>query len=274
MAAVAAVQLAGASSKVGQSNALPVSDACSYMMRMDYCKVLGIERDEGFARHDPCDRFVPLTAIPIDEMESDPGGTAERLARVIEKNTDFSGSAADIMNLSFSEAIDNIVQHSAAPSPGIAGAQWFPNLGYVETCVADCGIGIPGSMSSNDAYLGLSDDELLKKAFEYQSGQWYGKSEFGTREVSGGVGLCYSAGLARKLGGHLWAVSHSSAIHISENGVEALDDVYYPGTVVVLRIPNTTREVLDTDVFPDGEGRVIRYEAGEGQYLEEDNVLW
>lgn len=244
------------------------------MMRMDYCKVLGIERDEGFTRHDPCDRFVPLTRIPIDEMSADPGGTADMLTRVIKSNTGFTGSAVDIMSLAFSEVMDNIVQHSEAKSPGIAGAQWFPNLGYVEICVADCGIGISRSMSANDDYHGMSDGELLEKAFEYQAGQWYGRSVFGSREVSGGVGLCYSAGLTRALGGHLWAVSHGSSVHISETGIERLSGMYYPGTVIVMRIPNTGRELLDTDVFPDGRGLPLRYEPGEGQYLEEDDALW
>ena len=138
MATIAAVQLAGARAHVVQRYALPKSEACSYMMRMDYCKVLGIEREERFTRHSTDDRFVPLTAIPIDETSADPGGTADMLTRVVGKNAGFTESAKDTLGLSFCEVMDNIVQHSDAPAPGVAGAQWFPNLGYVETCVADC----------------------------------------------------------------------------------------------------------------------------------------
>ena len=129
-------------------------------------------------------------------------------------------------------------------------------------------------MSTNAAYHGMEDDDLLEKAFEYESGQWYGRSRYGTREVSGGVGLSYSANLARALDGHLWSVSYSSAIHISKEGVERLDGMYFPGTVIVLRIPKTDREVLESDLFPHGLDLPQRYEPGEGLYVEEDDVLW
>lgn len=275
MAALAAIQKAGTGAHVRQRYALPLSDACSYMLRMDYCKVLGIEREESFSRHDPADRFVPLTAIPVDEMSADPGGTADKLTRVVSSNAGFNGSTSDTLGLAFCEMIDNIVQHSEAESPGIAGAQWFPRYGYVETCVADCGVGIPASMRSNEGYSGKSDIELLEMAFEWETGQWFGKSNFGTREVSGGMGLSYSANLARSLGGHLWAVSHSSALHISSAGVERVDGLFYPGTLISMRLPKSDREVLESDVLPNGRDVPIRYEPGEGLYTEDDGgLLW
>lgn len=275
MAAVAAIQLAGSNAHIRQQYTLPKTDTCSYMMRMDYCKVLGIEVEEGFVRHRADGRFVPLTAIPIDEMSADPGGTADLLTEVVSKNAGFNASTSDSLGMSFCEVIDNIVQHSEAPAPGIAGAQWFPSMGYVETCVADCGIGIAQSMATNAIYGGLSDDELLEKAFEYETGQWYGKSCYGSKEVSGGIGLSYSANLVRAVGGHLWAVSHSSAVHISSAGITKLDGLYYPGTVISMKIPKTDREVLESDLFPDGENLPIRYEPGEGIYTEQCNdLLW
>lgn len=275
MAAVAAIQLAGLNAHVEQRYTLPKTGACSYMMRMDYCKVLGIEVEEGFVRHRADGRFVPLTAIPIDEMSADPGGTADLLTEVVSVNAGFNASTSDSLGMSFCEVIDNIVQHSEAPAPGIAGAQWFPTMGYVETCVADCGIGIAQTMATNGIYSGLSDNELLEKAFEYETGQWYGRSSYGSKEVSGGVGLSYSANLVRAVGGHLWAVSHSSAVHISSAGTTRLDGLYYPGTVISMKIPKTDREVLESDLFPDGEDLPVRYEPGEGIYTEEfNNLLW
>lgn len=276
MAAIAAIQLAGVNSHSHQRYAMPKSSACSYMIRMDYYRVLGIEREEGFTRHDPMDRFVPLTKIPINENEADPGGIAKALKQVVSTQTGLDKSAADILDLSFCEIIDNVVQHSKAESPGLACAQYYPRGGYVEACVADCGIGIVESMRDNPLYSSMGKRDVMLSAFDSNTGEWYQRSRMGTHEVSGGIGLSYPARLVKALGGHLWAVSMESAVHIHSEGRESTEGLWYPGTLIVLRIPNVKKTILESDIWDDGKPVPIYWNEKEGRNYGDwiDNCLW
>lgn len=274
MTALAAVQLSAHRAGVVQRYALPESDACSYMLRMDYCRVLGIEVDEGFVRHDPVGRFVPLSVIPIDEVQADPGGIADRLEEVVTRNTSLHRSASNMLNLSVLEVIDNVVQHSSAKSPGLACAQYYGGQRFVEMCVADCGVGIPASMEENPLYSDLTPWERMEAAFRPGTGQWYGMSGLGGHMVSGGVGLSYVCRLATRLGGHVWSVSGSEAIHIGSGGTERVEGLFYPGTVVVIRIPDTPTEVLESDILDDGRPIPVYWNGIDGMHTDGEDVLW
>lgn len=274
MAAIACVQCAGISSGVRQRCKLPDSSAKTYMQRMDYCRTLALRSDEGFYRHDPRDRFVPLTKIPIDELEADPGGIANRLEEVVSANTMLHRSASNMLNLAVTEVIDNVVQHSFARSPGMACAQYYANQGFVELCVADSGVGIPTSMADNPEYTFMTDWERMLAAFDAEKGQWVGRPVTGSNQVGRGLGLSYPARLAERLGGHLWAISGNTAIHIHSGGREPMVGLFYPGTVVVLRIPNVGDEVLESDLWDDGQPRPIYFDPVEGRNYGEDDLLW
>ena len=277
MAAIASIQLAGKEAGIRQRYVMPETEACSYMMRMDYCKILGIEREESFIRHDEANRFVPLHTIPINEMEARPGEIADKLEQIITANMGFSKSVSDILNLAFVEIIDNVIQHSRAASPGVACAQHYKRKGFVGICVADCGIGIQTSMAENPLYTGLSDAALIQKALEPNAGQWVGRGKMGTPQVSGGVGLSYPAKLVNKLGGHLWIFSHGSAVHVSKKGTRIICNSYYPGTLIVLRIPEGDAVVLESDIWDNGRDIPVYWNPIDGRYYDDDDdeeILW
>ena len=87
-------------------------------------------------------------------------------------------------------------------------------------------------------------NELVTLAFEAKTDEWFGCSEVGTDKVSGGMGLAFAARLAKVTEGHVWTVIRRSAIHVSSNGTETMDGLYYPGTLIVMRIPETEREIF------------------------------
>ena len=87
-------------------------------------------------------------------------------------------------------------------------------------------------------------NELVTLAFEAKTGGWFGCSEVGTNKVSGGMGLAFAARLAKVTEGHVWTVTRRSAIHVSSNGTETMGGLYYPGTLIVMRIPETEREIF------------------------------
>ena len=275
IAAIAAVQLCGQINGVRQKYISPPEDAAGYFSRINYYRVLNISHKERFTRHDPSGRFVPLSRVPINELTADVNGIASQLRDVITSHLQISQSLGNTLDLSFGEMIDNIIQHSRANSDGIVGAQYYPKRHYIEVCVADCGVGIAKSMGDNPSYAGLSDRELVSKAFKVGTGEWFGVMPAGSSKVSGGKGLSFAANLARITGGHLWVVTKNVALHITSDSEEILSGLFYPGTFIVLRVPETRSEIRACDLSLPGGSSVVRWEVGEGLYTEPENdVLW
>lgn len=273
IAAVAAIQLCGKQSHARQTIDNPPSSLMGYMQRADYFKTLGLEIEENFTRHNTARRLVPLSQIPVDEQQADPNGISGLVRKVISSHINLSESVKGNLDLSLGEIIDNVVQHSRASSPGLACAQYYPGDAYVEVCVADCGVGVPASMGENPAYSDRTDAELLAMAFERGTGQWIGRSRIGTNEVSGGKGLSFASSLVRKIGGHIWAVSQDSAVHISSEGTEPEEGLYYPGTLVVMRIPETMEEVSEVDMYGEGSQEPSLWDSVEGRHTQ-SSLLW
>lgn len=273
LGALAAVQLQGKLAGVEPHLSQPCSNVMGYMQRANYFSTLGINIPEDFTRHDTSTRLLPVSQIPIDECEAQPGRISSQMKKMLLGHINVSESVADNLDLSLGEIIDNVVQHSRAKAPGIACAQYYKSDGFVEICVADCGIGIPASMRDNPKYEGKSDNKLLELAFRRKTGEWYGRSQAGTGKVSGGMGLSFAASLTRATGGHIWAISHNSAIHLSNNEPQHLIGLFYPGTLIVMRIPETLDEVSEADMYGEGSDVPSRWDCVNGAYTEE-NVLW
>lgn len=273
--AIAAVQLRGKETYSDQLIVKPRRDVCSYLSRVDYFDVVGVPFTEAFTRHQAGGRFLELSKVPISEHDSDINSVAEALASVVLSHVELHTSVKDYINYSFGEMLDNIVQHSAAQSPGLVAAQYYKYKGYLEICIADTGIGIVASMRENPGYESMTDEELLRKAFERDTGQWYGRSKFGTGKVSRGMGLYVTANVARAVGGDIWCVSRNQALHISSAQTSPLHGLYYPGTVIVMRVHDTGKVLHESDVWPDGGDGIARWSVTEGgAYTEEEGILW
>ena len=58
------------------------------------------------------------------------------------------------------------------------------------------------------------------------------------------MGLAFAARLAKVTEGHVWTVTRGSAIHVSSNGTETMDGLYYPGTLIVMPYQRQRRKFL------------------------------
>lgn len=254
--ALAAIQVCGRKAGSLSTITIPANpDVKRYLSRMDYFSIIGIPVKENFTRHETKHQFVPLKLIPIDEIEADVNGAAGAVSGLLSSTMNLSLSAQKCIDFCVGEIVDNIVQHSKSSSPGVVGAQCYPQRGFADICFADCGVGIAATMAQNPAYRDLSKSELVLKAFEHRSGQWFGNSEFGTSKVSGGEGLAKLSGLVRSLGGAVWTVSHDEAICINGDGIRCMGGHWFPGTVIVMRVPNVRNEVLESEVDLNGFAR-------------------
>ena len=274
LGAIAAVQLCGKTAGNEQHTTRPCQNVMSYMQRADYYSMLGIDVPEGFKRHDTSTRLLPVSKIPIDELEAEPNRIAGQLKTLILSHLKLSESVSDNMDLALGEIIDNVVQHSGASAPGVACAQYYPSDAFIEVCVADCGVGIPASMAENPDYVGLSDADLLAMAFEQKTGQWYGRSHTGTNKVSGGMGLSFASHLVRAIGGHIWAISRNTAIHLSCAGTKKLEGLFYPGTLIVMRVPETLDEVSEIEMTGEGSDNPSLWNDVDGRHSGDSGALW
>lgn len=256
----------------------PSGSTASYLARMNFHKLVGLKFSESFVRHDPRARFVPLCMIAEPD---DPGKVADKMESVLNANiSDIAPSTSNLVNYAFGEIMDNVLQHSETVAHGIAGAQYYPNLGYIELVVADAGKGIVASMADNPAYSGIPPKRLMAKAFEKEAGQYVGRSGFGGSKVSMGMGLNVAANVTMALNGRLWAVSHGYSVRITEKGTESTSGLCYPGTVVCMKLPlQPGKTILESSIFEGGRDEPLLWSATEGFYFESDSngadgVLW
>lgn len=252
------------------------SNVYKYLQRINFFNYLNIDTPEEFLRHEA------KGFAEIQEIDNDGDAVAneipERFREIICNTTRLSLSALSAFDKAFGEIMDNVLTHSRTELHGIASAQCYPEKGFIEFCITDVGIGIPGSLRKNPRYESYSDSELLKQAFVYGIGE--NVSEPGlSDEFSGcGYGLAFASKLAAVSGGCLWAISYDSAIRIDGKGTEEIDGCWFPGTVLCMRIPNDVT-LLESDLDLDGKARPNRpfYWDMHGNDLEdifEDDVLW
>lgn len=271
IAAVAAVQSVSLAHRM-ERTCVRSADVDRYIARMDYYKIAGIAHEEGFVRHPENGRFLPLSQI------EDYGANlvASRLRATVTSHLSFSDSAVDMMDYAFGEVLDNVLQHAKAPCPGVACSQYYPNGNYVEVCIADCGRGIAASMANNASYSDMGEEELLAKAFERYTGEYFGIPAYGSPNVSGGVGLWVAANVVRALDGYIWVVSKNNAVEVSASGTRCVPNMYFPGTIVTMRFPVSDKVVSGNDIFGNGRSEATRWTPHDSWWYEgsDDDVLW
>lgn len=222
-----------------------------YVSRMNLYKLIGIKHNENFTRHMSDDRFVPLSRITD---YPDTNVIAGDLVNVVMRRLSVDDSLRDAANHSFGEIMDNIIQHSGSATGGLAAAQYYPTMNYLELCVSDCGRGIASTMAGNPSYLGMEPRELMVKAFEAGCGERVGPQFFGKDGAGMGMGLTFAERFVRSSKGIMWVVSQRESVKVTSSGVKSLDGYWYPGTVIVMRIPTNTGVVIHPqDIFPERE---------------------
>lgn len=253
-------------------------DVEQYASRMDLYKLIGVAHRESFARHMSDDRFVPLRRITDYE---DVNAIAADLTNVVMRRLTVDESVRNAVDFSFGEILDNIVQHSGSPIGGVAAAQYYPNKHYLELCVSDSGRGIPSTMASNCAYRSLTSSQLMAKAFEEGCGERVGAEFLGQDGAGMGMGLTIAERFVRKCGGIMWVVSSNEAVTVTSAGVAGSKAYWYPGTILVMRVPTNMGTVINADDIYPGRGYTGRFSwnKDDGFFSVSDdggadNLLW
>jgi len=120
---------------------------------------------------------------------------------------------AGAIKYSLIELLRNVVQHSGCAAGGIAMAQYYPNTGLVEVCVADTGLGIKSTI--NRAYPEIDSNlKALKFATLPHVSGTFGPSVYGSMGDNAGLGLFFIKQITSLSSGSFFLGSKDALIDI------------------------------------------------------------
>lgn len=181
--------------------------------------------------------YVPLVDFPANRLARDTDirdsflGTINRiLTEQVQLNAQFKTAIMYLVD----EAVNNIVDHSGE-NRGFILAQYFPANGYLDVCIADCGVTILGSYQRNGKDDINTDKDALISASKGLSTKNRPDAE------SRGFGISTSLNmLTNGLKGKYSLLSGSAILikTLTRSEVATIPkELHWPGTIVGLRIP-------------------------------------
>ncbi|NCA98683.1 MAG: ATP-binding protein [Clostridia bacterium] len=202
----------------------PLESTRTYIARMDFYRILGIDHREMFIRHSEIGRFMPVRNFQLTSGSH--YEIVDNTIEIIKRNCELKPELLYGLDMAFNEMLDNINEHSQSQNGGYFAVQSQHDT--IEICIADSGIGIAESLRKNKQYNTLTDQECLEKAWEKGVSDGNGQ----------GNGLYIAARLIKLNGGLLSAFSKGAGYHITpvNSSSFVLKNVYWPGTIITLSI--------------------------------------
>jgi hypothetical protein len=181
--------------------------------------------------------FIPVIDFPAGESD---GSTHIRnaflgvLNSFLKKQLNLTGGVLTAMFYLIDEAVNNIVDHSAAER-GFIFAQYYPSRQFVDICISDSGIGILETFKKRPNNQVLTDKDAILNA----------ASGVSTKDLPGAEGRGFGIStskrmLAEGLDGKYLILSGNAILVKTleqERIIELSNPLKWAGTIVVLRIP-------------------------------------
>lgn len=140
----------------------PTSSVHSYLQRMRFTEILGLEAPYRFSEHDPAGRFIP--AVWITGNENIEPIIQELKAILHQSQLEWGVQWAAVWSIN--EFLGNVLIHSCARDGGLVFAQVFPSRSIMQIAVCDLGIGISGSVRQSSPAWNGADDLALELALQ------------------------------------------------------------------------------------------------------------
>jgi anti-sigma regulatory factor (Ser/Thr protein kinase) len=159
----------------------------SYLERMKLFEILGISSDIIYNKHEPSDRFIPLTQIKnsnaLEQFLSD-------MVPLLHLTPD----QAEPIKYIISELTRNVFEHAKAKNGAVVCAQYYKKSNTVRLGIVDKGVGIKQTI--NKAYPDINSDlEAIKLALT--SGITGTSLQEGGTEFNAGAGLFFIKSIAK-----------------------------------------------------------------------------
>lgn len=203
-------------------------EEAGYAAHMGFFRAAGVDFGNGPGQARGGDNYIPLTIVPVAELEREAVDTYEPVGNVVEKrSSDLAkmltrmddGELVDTLTYSLREVMRNVVEHSGSPVLEFC-AQYWPTKSKVEIAVLDSGVGIRSSLSKNP-YLNIqSDRDAVHLALmPAVSGKMFKGVKRRSNDVwqNSGFGLYMTNRIARN-GGSFFLCSGGSGILLNERG--------------------------------------------------------
>jgi len=205
-------------------------DKLDYLQRMDLCRVVGLDFEEGFQRWPPAGRFVELCSISsFGEVDL----AAGRLMEVVPADR----TLRSFFHHCLTELLNNAFQHAASDVAPLTCAQVWPQRETGQIAVADCGIGIKAALELNPELRPPDDVDAIALAMRpWTSGRAHLRgpyAEYGTK----GNGLFMVRRLIESVGGRCIIASRTGLRDMERGREEALQVGSWPGTIVGVEFP-------------------------------------
>ena len=117
----------------------PTSSVHSYLQRMRFTEIFGLDAPYRFSEHDPAGRFIP--AVWITGNENIEPIIQELKAILHQSQLEWGVQWAAVWSIN--EFLGNVLIHSCAENGGLVFAQVFPSRNIVQIAVCDLGMGFP-----------------------------------------------------------------------------------------------------------------------------------
>lgn len=188
------------------------------------------------------------TSLPLFKL--DPDSETDALEEVNDKIRELIGrthaeSKSAVLNavsVPLGEMLDNIDQHSEFSHAALM-AQFYPTKEYVDICLADNGISIPGSYERCDIHF-TTDAEAVRMAVE--RGISTKEDVAGVKQRGKGLRTIHNI-VCNGLFGELLISARNCVMHITRNNSRIVPNSRWDGTVVAARIlpPGPDFEITD-----------------------------
>ncbi|TDV16249.1 STAS-like domain-containing protein [Paraburkholderia caballeronis] len=194
----------------------------------------------GGALLDRPDRAVKLTRI---SASSEIPSFALKVMDILKIDDE---ELAGAVQYSLIELLRNVVQHSSSQGGGLAMAQYYPNTGLVEVCVADMGVGVQATI--NEAYPEIDNSlKAIKLATLPHVSRTFAPSVYSSMRDNAGLGLFFIKQIASLSGGSFFLASKDALIDIWGDKKGQQKKLYqiaknggWPGTFAYLQLRRDT----------------------------------
>lgn len=220
------------------------SVAGNYLVETGFFEILGEKPPSDLVERP--DRTVKLTRI--SSSADIPIFAAQVMGILQIEDEELEGA----VKYSLVELLRNVVQHSASKTGGIAMAQYYPNSGLVNLCVADTGIGIKTTL--NEAYPEIDSNlKALKLATLPHVSRTFGPATYTAMRDNAGLGLFFIKQIASLSGGCFYLGSMDALIYLWGDNAGQPKKLYklaknggWPGTFAYLQLQRNKISEFDS----------------------------
>lgn len=178
--------------------------------------------------------YIPIVSFPANSDTDEKEKISSIVEDIIIRQLNIEHNVATGIKYIVEETIDNVTEHSETDR-GFIFAQAYPNKGYLDLCIADCGITLLGSYMKLPGNEINDDMEAIKAANRGISSKNRPEAE------NRGFGIYTSKKmLIEGLGGQYLMISGNSMYVKNkefDNFYSFPENIRLDGTVVALRIP-------------------------------------